>query len=223
MSILPGASRALHLLAEGRLSALRGKLESRMRGGLYREDLSYGLRRDLRLPFAAPQAKIPIAVREARASDADPLFSPDAPGAVPEEREDLAWRRELLATGLPTCFVAVDERDGTPCYAQWLMAAEQNDKIQAIGSFPLLQPGEALLENAYTPPRYRGFGIMPAAMALIAERAVELSAWSVITFVHHDNIPSLKGCRKAGFSASSRAAANAVLLRPRPPSEIRAG
>ncbi len=41
---------------------------------------------------------------------------------------------------------------------------------------------------------------MPAAMAVIAERAVELDARYVITFVHRDNVASLKGCERAGFA-----------------------
>ena len=54
-------------------------------------------------------------------------------------------------------------------------------------------------ENAYTPPAYRGLGVMPAAMARIAERASDFGARKVMTFVATDNIASLKGCQRAGF------------------------
>ena len=56
------------------------------------------------------------------------------------------------------------------------------------------------MENAYTPSRYRGLGIMSAAMAQIAERAVDFGASHVITFVDEDNVASLKGCQRAGFN-----------------------
>ncbi len=46
-----------------------------------------------------------------------------------------------------------------------------------------LPPNEALLEGAYTPASHRGLGIMPAAMALIAEKAETIGARYVITFV----------------------------------------
>ena len=36
-------------------------------------------------------------------------------------------------------------------------------------------------------------------MAQIAERGTDLGARWVITFVTVDNIPSLKGCQRAGF------------------------
>jgi len=84
---------------------------------------------------------------------------------------------------------------------QWLIGPSENDKIQAYfkGIFPLLAPDEALLEYAFTPDAYRGQGIMPCAMAQIAERAKAFAARWVITFVDHQNIPALKGCKKAGF------------------------
>ena len=40
---------------------------------------------------------------------------------------------------------------------------------------------------------------MPAAMSKISEKAKDLNARWVLTFVAQDNIPSLKGCYKAGF------------------------
>ena len=98
--------------------------------------------------------------------------------------------------------MAVDQRNNTQCYFQWLMGPAHNAQIQAFfqESFPLLRPHEALLEGAYTPAQYRGMGIMPAAMAEIAERAAEIGARYVITFVDRLNIASLKGCKKAGFN-----------------------
>jgi hypothetical protein len=200
MSILAGARSAPGLLAEGRVGELGERLRERLQGGARRVELSFGLRRDLATPFAPPEAKIPIAVREASESDAFLLFAAPQPDLPPQERRELAWRRKLFESGTPKCFVAVDERDGAPCYVQWLMGPLQNPTIQAMNAFPVLQPGEALLENAYTPVRYRGLGIMPAAMARIAERAADLDARFVLTFVGQENIASLKGCAKAGFA-----------------------
>ncbi|HZY22570.1 MAG TPA: GNAT family N-acetyltransferase [Beijerinckiaceae bacterium] len=194
MSIRLGAKTALHLASEGRFSTLLRKIGHRLHEGWYQEDVSYGLRRDLQAPFTAPAAKAPIYVRQIRPEDIETLC--DGWRDDPE----LAWRRELLEKDLRTCYVAVDERTGAPCYMQWLMSSDQNWQIQTIGAFPKLKPDEALLENAYTPASHRGLGIMPAAMALIAAKAADFGARYVITFVHRDNVPSLKGCEKAGFS-----------------------
>ena len=41
---------------------------------------------------------------------------------------------------------------------------------------------------------------MPCAMAQLAAKAGEKGARWAITFVSQDNIPSLKGCKRAGFA-----------------------
>jgi len=115
---------------------------------------------------------------------------------------EIAARQAYIRENIPTCYVAIDQHKNTPCFAQWLMDSRQNDKIQRFfnGRFPILHSDEALLENAYTPLEYRGKGIMPAAMAMIAEHALEMGCRHIITFVAQENVPSLKGCTKAGFT-----------------------
>ena len=158
-----------------------------------------GLRRDLTVPFKAPDAKIPISVRPLTEADLPALLALDET-ASPEDKFETAWRGAFAAKHMKGGYVAIDDRDGTPCYMQWLFGAADNDFVLSIGGFPTLKADEALLENAYTPARYRGMGIMPAAMARIAERATDIGARYVITFVQDDNIPSLKGCQRSGFA-----------------------
>lgn len=191
---------AARLLASGNVADLRRRLSGRLNTKFHERHLAYGLRRDLTVPFTAPQAKIPLTVREARETDAEYLFSPDDPGLTADERQERVWRLAHFRKRIPTCYVAIDGRDGMPCYVQWLMDARNNAEIQALGPFPILKEDEALLENAYTPSTHRGLGIMPAAMALIAEKGGALGARYVYTFVGTDNIPSLKGCERAGFT-----------------------
>ncbi len=189
--------QALYLLREGRFSEVGQRVASR----LHEEWLSYGLRRDLAVPHHTPKAGIPISIREFRMTDIPHLF-PEGTSRLPRaEQRVMAARLAHVVEDIPTCYVAVDIRNDIPCFVQWLMGAEQNDKIQRFfkGRFPRLRNDEALLENAYTPPAYRGKGIMPAAMAMIAERAHEMRCRYVITFVARENVPSLKGCTKAGF------------------------
>src|SRR5271166_4327881 len=191
------AHTAYRLLAEGRVT----DLGRRFAGRLYGRSTSYGLRRDLDLPFAAPMAKIPIFVRGLVQADI-PFLLPDTSAMDSATSWELRVRQAHLESGIPQCYVAIDQRTDAPCYFQWLMGAAHNSEIQAFfqGSFPELMPNEALLENAYTPVGYRGMGIMSAAMAQIAEQALKIGARHVITFVDRHNVPSLKGCKKAGFS-----------------------
>lgn len=188
---LAGTSLAEHV------ATFRRRVESRLNLGLSLRTLSYGLRRDLSVPIEHPSAKIPISVRPMRDGDLDLLLPADLPE---QERMEANWRRGFARNVGSGGFVAVDERDGSPCYMQWLLRPSQNDFIRQLKTFPLLKEDEALLENAYTPPSHRGLGIMSAAMAMIAERAADFGARYVMTFVGEDNIASLKGCRRAGFS-----------------------
>ncbi|HXL67075.1 MAG TPA: GNAT family N-acetyltransferase [Xanthobacteraceae bacterium] len=181
------------------LGELGARLAGRWKLGLYAELTRYGLVRDLSHNFQAPGAKIPLAVRPLADRDLAALFGHAGAATELSERMEVAWRRAFIEKGARGGFVAIDERSATPCYVQWLLSPRDNAFIKKLGGFPPLADGEALLENAYTPPAYRGLGVMAAAMAQIAERASDFSARKVLTFVATDNIASLKGCQRAGF------------------------
>lgn len=190
----------LRLVLHGELAAVL----HRMRGALWSDSTSVRLERDLDVSFVAPAATIPIEVRPLRDADVPGLLDLRADGVSSAERVDRERRARLVGAKLPTAYVAVTA-DGVPCYLQWLTGAVQNDRIQQLwnGEFPVLAPHEALLEGAFTPEAYRGRRIMPAAMARVAERATELGARRVVTFVTHGNVASLKGCARAGFAPAS--------------------
>ncbi len=183
----------------GRLGELGTRLAGRWKLGLHAELTRYGLLRDLGHNFASPAAKIPLAVRPLADRDLPALFGHAGVASDLAERLEVAWRRALIEKGARGGFVAIDERSDIPCYVQWLFSPRDNGFIEKLGGFPPLAEGEALLENAYTPPAFRGLGVMAAAMAQIAERANEFGGRKVLTFVATDNVASLKGCQRAGF------------------------
>ena len=180
------------------IAEFKTKAARRLGLGIHSRSERLGLKRDLSIEIERPSARIPISVRPARDADLARLLS--AGGASDaQERQELNARRKFAEMTNGGAYVAIDERNGMPCYVQWLLGPEKNPVIGALGGFPLLAEGEALLEDAYTPPSHRGLGIMSAAMALIAERGVDLDARYVLTFVGVDNVASLKGCKRAGF------------------------
>jgi hypothetical protein len=160
---------------------------------------SYGLRRDLHAPHETPVAKIPISVRPLVEGDVEHILDLDA-DVDTAERWERQKRVGLLERGIGRPFVAVDALDD-PCYVQWLFGAADNDEVADFfhGVFPTLDADEALLEGAFTPVRHQGRRIMSAGMSMIAEKAVDLDARYVLTFVGEDNVASLKGCERAGF------------------------
>ena len=197
---MPGVANKVHMLARLLRHRQIGTVVEKLRENVYSDSVTIGLRRDLSIPFKAPDALIPITIRPFRNDDASILLDPDAPGLDGVARYERMTRRNLLAAEIPTCYVAATTGD-RPCYMQWLVGARDNDKIQDYWGdvFPILEPNEALLEGAFTPESYRGQRIMPAAMARIAERAADLGARWVVTFVAEVNSPSLKGCERSGF------------------------
>jgi GNAT superfamily N-acetyltransferase len=162
---------------------------------------SYGLRRDLSHEHAGPEANIPLIIRELNDRDIPQILGAALGSKNRRERLEAVHRSAHIAERIPTCYVAVDANTQRPCFMQWLMFADQNERIKRFfrGRFPLLLPDEALLENAYTPPEYRRKGIMSAAMWLVAEKARDRGCRYVVTFVSKDNSASLKACTKAGF------------------------
>jgi RimJ/RimL family protein N-acetyltransferase len=159
-----------------------------------RTERSVVLRRDLEQPLATPRAKIPITIRAAADADAPQILALVS-GLSGYDR---ITRERFLELRIGTCYVAVNGQ-AEICYMQWLVGPEHNHLLGSYTNLPILQDREALLENAFTPAAFRGRGIMAAAMAEIAERAAQLGARWVITVVSEDNLPSINGCRKAGF------------------------
>ena len=155
----------------------------------YANDVSYILRRDLKIPLTPhPVAKIPIKVRPIRRDDV-PIIVAERPRRLPALRADI-----------PTCYVGCTE-SGAICYTQWLIASEQQQRLKTHfkGQLSPYDRDTVLLEFAYTFEQYRGQGIMADAMAQIAEKGIGLGARWAITYVEHDNVASLKGCARAGF------------------------
>jgi GNAT superfamily N-acetyltransferase len=184
-------------LRSGELRVLADELRRRV----WSNWTHYGLSRDLDVPFEAPNAKIPLKIRTLRSDDVPKLLGMDADYVSDRGPYVRMHRLNFVDEGLGTCYVAVTDGD-EPCYMQWLMPARQNDRIEGYfrGIFPRLEPDQALLEYAFTREDYQGKGVMPAAMARIAEKARDEGGRSVITFVDHQNIPALKGCQRSGFS-----------------------
>jgi GNAT superfamily N-acetyltransferase len=167
---------------------------------LYSDSTFLGLRRDLSVAFKSPEAKIPLEVRPLDSRDDLSFIDINEPGISSAGAFERLHQINMLKAGIRTCYLALGQ-DGRPCYMQWLIPSNENDKIHAFYGdiFPRLKEDEALLEGAYTAEDFRGQGVMASAMAQIAERANELGARQVITFVGERHIASLKGCKRAGF------------------------
>jgi GNAT superfamily N-acetyltransferase len=170
-----------------------------LRKWLYSDSCSYGLCRDLTVPIDVPEPAISVTIRPIKRYDL-PAFTEIDPGRHDRlSARHRAASARLLASDIETCYVAVTE-EGTPCYMQYLILPSENDKVQgALGFLPRLAEDEALLEAGFTLEEYRGQGIMPFVMEDLAQKARKEGARRLLTFVSTQNVPALKGCRRAGF------------------------
>jgi hypothetical protein len=200
MSLVDRLSRNLSMSLDLARNGEGKEVVSMVRTKFWGAQIASGLARDMTVPFPAPEAKIPISLRLIRPDDVPKVLNMEEPGISPMERNHIASRLDMLEAGFATCFVAVT-LDDEPCYIQWLITPEENDLLhrEFDNQFPQLAEGEILLEGAFTPVAFRGQRIMPAAMAQLAEKAGQLGATRVLTFVGLPNIPSIKGCERAGF------------------------
>ena len=179
------AQRFLLVVKSGKLVKLAQELVKRV----FSNSESYLLRRDLTVPSHASASKQEIEIRPIRDSDV-PVILAARPG-----------RLLILRANIPTCYVAVTAA-GEICYMQWLVEPGDLDRFRPFfdGELNNLRKDEVLLEFAYTFEQFRGQKIMPAAMALIAEKGLLSGARYAVTYVQKDNIAALKGCAAAGFS-----------------------
>lgn len=170
------------LVRQGELKFLWSGISKR----LYSENLSYGLKRDLNVEIPTPPSLLKLSFRLYREEDA-PYFELDNNN------------HGIIDKQIKHCFVAT--KDDEPVYRVWLMPASENAKIKEFwgDSFPPLKANETLVENSFTVPKYRGFGIMPYAMKLIAEKSADFGADTAIIYTAIDHLVSLRAGDYAGY------------------------
>lgn len=178
-----------------------GRLYRGLQRQLRQDWTSYGLMRDLRTHIPIKRHSTGYKVRPYEQRDLEPLLSRDLINATRLERKDILHRYAHLAENIPTCYVVEDQTIGEPVFIQWLMTERSNNSISRFfkGRFPKLSPNEALLENAYIPKHHRGKGVMVQALLVMSEFATAEGFGWLATFVAKENLPSLKGCLRAGF------------------------
>ncbi|MCM4154288.1 N-acetyltransferase [Arenibacter sp. N53] len=147
--------------------------------------IAFGFRQELGINLIKRQALTPITIRKFKKGDE--VFFIDS-------------NTTILLDQLETCYVAINKEEN-PCFKCWLINSSENLKLKKFWgeSFPLLKSEETLLESAFTLPKFRGLGIMPAAITLILELTREQGYKEVITFVPTENINSIRTITYAGF------------------------
>lgn len=172
---------AITLLHLGDFKSLWDALARRIKS----EEIAIGFRRDIEIDIPKPRSLKKISVIEAREEDAK--FFDDK-------------RNDGLIEQFDTCYVAIT-KDQIPCARLWLIDHSQNGKLKkAWGDiFPELERNEMLIENVYTIPKFRGFGILPVMVDEVVRTKVEEGIRYAITFGELKNKLTTRSFAYAGF------------------------
>jgi hypothetical protein len=187
---------ALSLLSHGRIAALAEEVKREL-GSV---ETSYAFRRDLTIPFETRPTSVPIILRPFERGDIS-LLTLDSMGRDTTKLMERLSRIDAIGAGIPSAVYVAVTRDDSPCFLQWLVAPEANDRLNTYykGYFPPLARDEVLLEGAFVPERHRGKGIMTSAMSKVADEGASMGARWAITYVDVSNLPSIRGCLACGF------------------------
>lgn len=177
--------RMVYLLVKsGNLIVIANAIGTRFNSSI----TSVGLLRNLDEDFPIIKPDIDLKIR---------LFKENDLNTLDENYRHIGF----INQNIPDCYTIVTD-DNIPCFRMWLMKSSENQSIRNYfgGLFPILKPDEAIIEGVFTNPSYRRMGIMPYIMNTIAQQSKSEGVNKVISFVDIENIPSLKGFHRSGFS-----------------------
>ncbi len=141
-----------------------------------------------------------VSMRPESASSSDAFLS-ELPLVRDRDVIEVLLRIESCEVGVETLYVHRDDAN-QPAYAQWLITPATQDSLHAHapGRYDRLGADEGLLEGAYTFVGFRGRRLMAEGMSQLLDVAHETGLRTVYTYVGADNVPSLRGCARVGFT-----------------------
>ena len=187
----------------------------RLRRCLWHDGVAFGLAYDVQVPVTARIPRTPVEVRPIRREEWT-VFTALPPGGNPGADPLIrASARNLLESGLNTCYVGVTE-DG-PVYMQFLVRAEQNKRLAEVygGLFPPLADDEGLLEFAFTLQQHRARPVMPTVLLRLIEIARKQGLRRVVMYVHADSPTLIRFYLRVGFVPFAVRVERSRLLRRR--------
>lgn len=173
---------------------------SKIRNRLYSDTFYYGLVNGFPEACTTVPSAIPVRLRPLQDTDIAVLFDVHTPHLTDIGIAERLYRLLLINSKIRSCYVAVTQ-DGNPCSALWLIPATENKKLRdhSNKSFPLLADDEMLLEGLFTLETFRNKHIMACCVGQVLETAKASGAKKVLSFVHNENIQSLRLLKRTGF------------------------
>jgi len=121
------------------------------------------------------------------------------PSLNDEDSKELLARILFFERGFRNCYAL--KVDGAIACLQWLVYPQENELIRAWFKrrFTTLKPRQVMLENSFTFPRYRGFGLMQfvSTELLLVARGQGYSG--AVCYVIKENLNALNQLIQMGF------------------------
>ncbi len=116
-----------------------------------------------------------------------------------EDAKDLLVRILFYENGFRNCYAY--KIDGTITFLQWLVYPNENELLRTKykGRYLPVKPQQVLIENSFTFPRYRGFGLMQFASAELLKIAKAAGYAGAICYVRKENVNALNNLMQIGF------------------------
>lgn len=155
------------------------------------------LRCDLQQLGEEPTARIPVDMQPVDLAEFSG-FREELERVSGPEADDLLSREKTRARGIEGLYTSFSP-SGEPVFSQWLMRPQQ-DRISAGILQAPLRDDEVLIEGAYTFATFRGLGAMRVGMYQLLTTARDEGYRWAFTGVGAENVPSLRGCSRVGFT-----------------------
>jgi ribosomal protein S18 acetylase RimI-like enzyme len=121
------------------------------------------------------------------------------PSLNDEDNKELLARILFFERGFRNCYALKVE--GAIACLQWLVYPQENDLIRTWFKrrFTTLKPNQVMIENSFTFPRYRGFGLMQFLSTELLLRARDQGYAGAVCFVIKENLNALNQLIQMGF------------------------
>lgn len=159
----------------------------------------YILKRNLVSLFNENKTRLAITVNKINCDDVSELVR-TVKSLDRDSKREVVARLLFYKAGFKNCYVAKTRNDEI-AYLQWLVYPTENALIKKYypNTFYGLRKNQVMVENAFTFPRFRGLGLMPAVTLVLLNIAKEDGYKSAIGYIRKDKIASLNEFVKLGF------------------------
>jgi len=115
------------------------------------------------------------------------------------DRKELMSRILFFRNGFTNCHIL--RLNGSIAYLQWIISPKENELIRQkySGRFLQLKEGQVMLENSFTFPRFRGFGVMYFGTMELLLKYRDQGYHSAMCYVIKENVPALNQLLQMGF------------------------